>query len=1644
MRATNSARIARSLVTALVLTLVQIVAAPFFTNSALAYTQGTATNGTAYGGTGGNANPANQNCTNGAVVAIGTTKSGSNLNSFMFVCKIINNDASLSATEVTTNVFNTPAESDRCAAGQIGIGIRAIASNGGTLIGGVGLICGNPMSQGNPNTRSIMPDALSAGTVYTYTCATGQLLAGFYLRTGALVDQLTPKCSSFSGFAYAAVGAPSATISGNAAAVSFAPVTGSIADTALTYTVSAVPNSGTTITVTGSASPISVPGLVLRANYTVTVTASNTYGTSPSTSSTLVSMALPGGETDTALTFATNKYAWRADDNSLDIANAITMEAWVYQTDSYGTGWNMVMNKESSYELGTINGIWYYALNGTNGGWGGVSTLVPSELNRWQHVALVRAADSNTAQFYLDGQLMWSGSSDSAGLNTALKNSTEGFTIGGRSADRSVVSSYFAGQIDEVRVYRSARTAAEINVDMNSYGPISDPNLAVYYDFNEGTGSTKIYNRKSGATDSSDLTLYGSPTFEDVKSVDPSTYGAYTTLKFPRTYLTSTGGWRVPSGISKLSYLIVAGGGAGGGATTAGNFQGGGGGGGGVRIGTITSPSGFISPQVGSGQHYTTCKQERGRNSAIRGTAIDTISATGGGSGGCWNGSAFINGNTGGSGGGGASQVGIATPGTGNLGGYTPPEGYSGGNAQADSGSSFYQSGGGGGGAGASGGAGTTTSAGNGGAGIVTNFSGSYIGYGGGGGGGTRWITVGGTATDGGGAAGKNQAQGSAGVDGRGGGGGGTSAAKGNDGGMGVVFIRWISAAKPSYTEPKIAYLNAGMTETFTTNVASDSATVAFTRTFRWESSTTGVNGTFSTIKEGTGAANAAFSWVPLDTSTSGANFLYRVIVTDLDAEGLTYSDTSTPVYAIINRALAVSGSTNIAKAINVGRNETFTITLGTSTYRPTLWPVIPGITLDTSTAGLAVIRIAETMTVGTYYETLTVTDSVSAVVTIPLTIAVAAPPSLLNTNEIVDKDLIYHLDAGNSQSLIMGDTAVATSAVWRDLSGNGKHAQTSGTYDTGGFAKTCTAPTWSPNNGGSLAFNGSSTCYWSPYIGNQLDLNVSVEAWVRLDGATLNSAGVIVQQNFNPGSTSNISFILGDTDQIGSVKFGLYDGGAYRQSGGVTLAQGVWTHLVGTYDGTNFRIYKDGSLINTSASYTAGLGSTVNTSGTLIGRRGSSSGSPFFNGSIATIRIYDIALTLAQIQQNYNATKERFLSGNNSMLRPSQKYGQSQQETFTVTSGFGTKTTSFTTGNRTGIAWDTATANTVVLAIQESLTVGTYSDTITVTDSLNQSSFLPIRATIAKADTITVTVRNPKTFVYTGAAPTSLPDIAIVGLVSSDTATATRVYSAPASGLGATDTYTALVRSASVPIDVETYTVTGETLTALTLGSLANYQGVLYETSTLIITKAKQPALLVNYFGAIAGSPFTLQSYGGAGTGAFSETTTSGSTAANCSITGRVLSNTSPAGETKTCAIILTRAASRNYFIETATATIYFFAFVVNQQSQTGSGPTIGLGGSTAIINDPNQAPTITGLSTTTLSLSAGGNFTIYGAGFGLSQLTVKFWRNKSILVTSSDGSTLVVPISAISALNPTTGKVLVINGNGTAVSVDTLAITL
>ena len=82
------------------------------------------------------------------------------------------------------------------------------------------------------------------------------------------------------------------------------------------------------------------------------------------------------------------------------------------------------------------------------------------------------------------------------------------------------------------------------------------------------------------------------------------------------------------------------------------------------------------------------------------------------------------------------------------------------------------------------------------------------------------------------------------------------------------------------------------------------------------------------------------------------------------------------------------------------------------------------------------------------------------------------------------------------------------------------------------------------------------------------------------------------------------------------------------------------WNNVVATWDGTNKRIYVNGVLRATSATLTGPV--TQNTTGAaFIGIYGGG-GYPF-NGRIAQTQIYNRALTAAEIQQNFNATRSRY-----------------------------------------------------------------------------------------------------------------------------------------------------------------------------------------------------------------------------------------------------------------------------------------------------------------------------------------------------------------------------------------------------------------
>jgi len=105
----------------------------------------------------------------------------------------------------------------------------------------------------------------------------------------------------------------------------------------------------------------------------------------------------------------------------------------------------------------------------------------------------------------------------------------------------------------------------------------------------------------------------------------------------------------------------------------------------------------------------------------------------------------------------------------------------------------------------------------------------------------------------------------------------------------------------------------------------------------------------------------------------------------------------------------------------------------------------------------------------------------------------------------------------------------------------------------------------------------------------------------------------------------------------------GIHEG---RGSGGVfyttpgDIVADVWQYIVLTADGTNERAYINGAqVMEGSDGWTPGSGSNR----FEIGQASTIDDERFFSGSIDVVQVYDRALTVSEVQQNYNALKWRF-----------------------------------------------------------------------------------------------------------------------------------------------------------------------------------------------------------------------------------------------------------------------------------------------------------------------------------------------------------------------------------------------------------------
>ena len=214
--------------------------------------------------------------------------------------------------------------------------------------------------------------------------------------------------------------------------------------------------------------------------------------------------------------------------------------------------------------------------------------------------------------------------------------------------------------------------------------------------------------------------------------------------------------------------------------------------------------------------------------------------------------------------------------------------------------------------------------------------------------------------------------------------------------------------------------------------------------------------------------------------------------------------------------------------------------------------------------------------------------------------------------NTIVQQGLVLNLDAGNPYSYGGAGTTF---------------------YDV-----SPTALSWTINN---ATYNSSDPKYFS-YNGSNSWLQSSTSA-------AYDSQTITMECWCYPNSLSQNGFLF-EKGQVNTQYSMFFENPnfVFRTMGSVSnqsayftastyLIVSVWNHIVCTYNGSSKIMYVNGIQVQSvAASGALPTGQTDQ----YIGRHSSGY---FFNGRIGESRVYNIALSAAQVLQNYNATKGRF-----------------------------------------------------------------------------------------------------------------------------------------------------------------------------------------------------------------------------------------------------------------------------------------------------------------------------------------------------------------------------------------------------------------
>ncbi len=163
--------------------------------------------------------------------------------------------------------------------------------------------------------------------------------------------------------------------------------------------------------------------------------------------------------------------------------------------------------------------------------------------------------------------------------------------------------------------------------------------------------------------------------------------------------------------------------------------------------------------------------------------------------------------------------------------------------------------------------------------------------------------------------------------------------------------------------------------------------------------------------------------------------------------------------------------------------------------------------------------------------------------------------------------------------------------------------------------------------------FNGSNSYTYASSSVQQPTTNFSVSVWSKWDSKPSGSVGIV--GNFRTGGGGTQPG-LAIAKHNGTNVFRFYTGQNDYVAGTTNFSTNTWYHVVGTYDGSNIKIYVNGVLEGTQP-YT---GTPLTTTEPLvIGRMYGNYSGYYHDGLINQVRLFNSAVSASQVTELYNET---------------------------------------------------------------------------------------------------------------------------------------------------------------------------------------------------------------------------------------------------------------------------------------------------------------------------------------------------------------------------------------------------------------------